>query len=77
MQERDKHWIKDAVAKAGSVRAAGTRAGQSTADSAEGHGSNLDKNGRRARFAETLMGLAKNKDLGGDRNHGTYAVDHN
>jgi hypothetical protein len=62
MKKREKHWIEHAVAHAGSLRATAARAGQSTAEYAKEHDSDLDKTGRRARLAETLMRLAKKKD---------------
>lgn len=62
MNKREKHWIEDAVARAGSLRGTAARTGQSIEEHAEEHGSDLDKTGRRARLAETLMRRSNKKE---------------
>lgn len=59
-----KHWIDNAIKKPGSFSAAAKRAGKSTAEYAEEKDSAPGKLGRRARLAETLMGLRKKKPNG-------------
>jgi hypothetical protein len=62
MNKREKHWIEDTVARASSLRATAARTKQSTKDYPEEHGSDLDKIGRRARLAETLMRRSNKKE---------------
>jgi hypothetical protein len=56
-----KHWIDKAIKKAGSFSAAAKRAGESTTEYAEGEDSAPGKLGKRARLAETLTKMQKEK----------------
>lgn len=58
-----KHWIQEAIRKPGSLSAAAKRAGKTTAEYAEEHVDDRGKTGRRARLAEMLLGLHKNKKI--------------
>lgn len=55
------HWIQGAIKHPGSFRAAAKKAGMSTSAFAAKHDSDKGLLGRRARLAETLMGLSKKR----------------
>jgi hypothetical protein len=56
-----KQWIEGAIKYPGSFSAAAKKAGKSVAEYAQEKASAAGKLGRRARLAETLMGLNKGK----------------
>lgn len=56
-----KHWIDNAIKKPGSFSADAKRHGKTTAEFAEEKDTAPGKLGRRARLAETLMGLRRKK----------------
>ena len=54
---KKKNWIAGAIKHPGSLRAAAAKAGQSTKQYAAAHANDSGTTGRRARLAETLMGM--------------------
>jgi hypothetical protein len=56
-----KHWIETAIKKPGSFKAEAQRAGESTAELAGEHDDTPGKTGRRARLAELLLKMRKEK----------------
>lgn len=60
------NWIKGAIKHPGSFRSAAEKAGKSTSEFAHEHDSDSGTLGKRARLAETLMGLNKKKKSGLD-----------
>ncbi len=56
-----KQWIEKAIKKPGSFKAQAQRAGESTAEFASEHEDASGKTGRRARLAELLMKMRKEK----------------
>lgn len=52
-----KHWIKGAIKHPGAFKAAAERAGKSTSEFAKEHEHDSGTLGKRARLAETLMGM--------------------
>lgn len=56
-----KHFIKQAIRHPGAFRAAAQRAGKSTAEFAREHEHDSGTLGRRARLAQTLMGMHHKK----------------
>jgi hypothetical protein len=60
-KKKNKHWIQKAIKHPGSFSAEAKRAGKTTAEFAEENQDAPGILGRRARLAETLMGLRKKK----------------
>jgi hypothetical protein len=60
-----KNWIKGAIKHPGSFKAAAQKAGKSTAEYASEKADAPGMLGRRARLAQTLMGMRKHKRYGG------------
>lgn len=58
-----KKWISGAIKHPGSFKAAAERAGKSTAEFAREHEHDSGKLGDRARLAETLMGMSREKRM--------------
>jgi hypothetical protein len=56
-----KHWIEKAIKKPGSFKTEAHRAGESTAEFASEHEDAPGKTGRRARLAELLLNMRKEK----------------
>jgi hypothetical protein len=56
-----KHWIETAIKKPGSLKGQAHRAGESTAEFAGAHEDAPGKTGRRARLAELLLKMRKEK----------------
>ncbi len=56
-----RHWIEKAIKKPGSFTAQAERAGESTAEFAGEHEDAPGKTGRRARLAELLLKMRKEK----------------
>jgi hypothetical protein len=56
-----KHWIERAIKKPGTFKALAQRAGESTAEFASEREDAEGKTGKRARLAETLMKMRKEK----------------
>lgn len=59
MSSAREQWIKHAIKKPGSFKAAAEHAGKTTATFAKEKAHAPGKLGQRARFAETLMGMNK------------------
>lgn len=55
--KRAKKWIKKAIKHPGAFKAAAEKAGKSTAEFAKEHEGDSGTMGKRARLAETLMGM--------------------
>ncbi len=58
-QPKKKNWIAGAIKHPGSLRKAAAAAGQSTRQYAAAHANDSGVTGKRARLAETLMGMHK------------------
>lgn len=58
-EKKKKNWIAGAIRHPGSLRAAAAKAGQSTKQYAAAHANDSGTTGKRARLAETLMGMHK------------------
>jgi hypothetical protein len=56
-----KHWMEKAIKKPGSLKAQAQRAGASTAEFASEHEDASGKTGKRARLAEMLLKMRKEK----------------
>jgi hypothetical protein len=56
-----KDWIEKAIKKPGSFKRQAQRAGESTAEFASEHEDSSGKTGRRARLAELLLKMRKEK----------------
>ena len=56
---KKKNWIAGAIKHPGSLRAAAAKAGQTTRQYAAAHANDSGVTGKRARLAETLMGMHK------------------
>jgi hypothetical protein len=56
-----KYWIEKAIKKPGSLKTQAERAGESTAEFASEHEDSPGKTGRRARLAELLLKMRKEK----------------
>lgn len=56
-----KHWIEKATKKPGTFKAQAQRAGESTAEYASEHEDASGKTGKRARLAEMLLKMRKEK----------------
>jgi hypothetical protein len=56
-----KHWIEKAIKKPGSFKEQAERAGENTAEFAGEHEDASGKTGRRARLAELLLKMRKEK----------------
>jgi hypothetical protein len=56
-----KHWIERAIKKPGTFKALAQHAGESTAELASEREDTGGKTGKRARLAETLMKMRKEK----------------
>jgi hypothetical protein len=56
-----KHWIERGIKKPGTFKALAQRAGENTAEFASEHEDAGGKTGKRARLAETLMKMQKEK----------------
>ena len=55
--EKKKHWIAGVIRHPGALKRAAKRAGMSTREYAEKHKHDSGATGKRARLAETLMGM--------------------
>lgn len=58
-EKKKNNWIAGAIKHPGSLRKAAAKSGQSTKQYAEAHASDSGTTGKRARLAETLMGMHK------------------
>ncbi len=56
-----KYWIENAIKRPGSFKAQAHRAGETKAEFAREHEGSTSKTGKRARLAETLLRMRKEK----------------
>ncbi len=69
---KSKKWIKGAIKHPGSFSAAAKRAGKSTRQFAAEHEHDSGTLGKRARLAETLMGMHHTETKSNDRRKALY-----